>query len=168
MKKVEMTDEMRSWSEQKACGFIFDGKTEYSVDVKRSVLVGRDAEACFQKLYPEAQWVDKPGYDFLLKGHRVEIKGSYVSGDYTQRPLYELRCSITPYGMDRLDGCDWIVWFYILKDRTVGWCVGYMKRVAFMECNKTELNPGDKMVMSGKPAPFKLYEIPASFTRELP
>ena len=121
MLKVLITDEIKDWARQKTARHKKASMFNEEVNLHDSVFLGYLAEAAFRHCFPEAEHHDRSGYDFLLHGAKVELKGWWTKYEpsffrsYVQVPERDSTRSVGRY-----------VFACVKADHSTVWLVGWI------------------------------------------
>ena len=141
MIQVEITDEMLVAAREKATEM---GQLNNSILKGQGSLAGFVGEQVVMKILG-GKWENTYDYDINVDNVRVEVKTKQT----TVQPLPHYECSVAAFNIKQ--NCDAYAFVRVLKDFSVGWFLGVMKKDEFFEkakkLKKGEVDPSNNFTV---------------------
>jgi hypothetical protein len=141
MIQVEITDEMLLAAREKATEM---GELNNSILKGQGSLAGFVGEQVVMKILG-GKWENTYDYDINVDNVRVEVKTKQT----TVQPLPHYECSVAAFNIKQ--NCDAYAFVRVLKDFSVGWFLGVMKKDEFFQkakrLKKGEVDPSNNFTV---------------------
>lgn len=141
MIQVEITDEMLLAAREKATEM---GELNNSILKGQGSLAGFVGEQVVMKILG-GKWENTYDYDINVNNVRIEVKTKQT----TVQPLPHYECSVAAFNIKQ--NCDAYAFVRVLKDFSVGWFLGVMKKDEFFQkakrLKKGEVDPSNNFTV---------------------
>ena len=141
MIQVEITDEMLLAAREKATEM---GELKNSILKGQGRLAGFVGEQVVMKILG-GKWENTYDYDINVNNVRIEVKTKQT----TVQPLPHYECSVAAFNIKQ--NCDAYAFVRVLKDFSVGWFLGVMKKDEFFQkakrLKKGEVDPSNNFTV---------------------
>ena len=141
MIQVEITDEMLVAAREKATEM---GQLNNSILKGQGSLAGFVGEQVVMKILG-GKWENTYDYDINVDNVRVEVKTKQT----TIQPLPHYECSVAAFNIKQ--NCDAYAFVRVLKDFSIGWFLGVMKKDEFFQkakkLKKGEVDPSNNFTV---------------------
>ena len=141
MIQVEITDEMLLAAREKATEM---GELNNSILKGQGSLAGFVGEQVVMKILG-GKWENTYDYDINVDNVRIEVKTKQT----TVQPLPHYECSVAAFNIKQ--NCDAYAFVRVLKDFSVGWFLGVMKKDEFFQkakkLKKGEVDPSNNFTV---------------------